>query len=32
MEKDIYEELLEIFHEFKKDYNLEYNIEIKQKN
>jgi hypothetical protein len=32
IEKDIYEELLEIFHEFKKDYNLEYNIEIKQKN
>ena len=31
-DNEIYGELLEIFHEFKKEYNLEYNIEIKEKN
>ena len=31
VDNEIYGELLEIFHEFKKDYNLEYNIEIKEK-
>ena len=30
-DNEIYGELLEIFHEFKKEYNLEYNIEIKEK-
>ena len=30
-DNDIYGELLEVFHEFKKEYNLVYNIEIKEK-
>ena len=29
-DNEIYGELLEIFHEFKKEYNLDYNIEIKE--
>ena len=30
-DNEVYDELLEIFHEFKKEYNLGYNIEIKEK-